>query len=85
MLVPKPKKAFQSPGVHSVGLLRSVMSSLVRFASSNWLTAVAAQPADPRRVGDPAEDPALRLDHRRPTSWNSGKYEPQQSPGTMQR
>ena len=29
--------------------------------------------------------PPWALIIRRPTSWNSGKYEPQQSPATMQR
>src|SRR6266704_44458 len=68
MLWPKPKKAFQSPGTHSFGLVLSVVTamSLSLVASYSNETSRSA-PADRRddvaRLADPAENAALGLDH----------------------
>src|ERR1700755_2557609 len=49
MLVPNPKNAFQSPGVHSAGFFMALLLGQRR--------------EDTAEIGDPAEDAALRLDH----------------------
>ena len=66
MLVPKPKKAFQSPGVHSFGsngfaLLMDPPDQALRCVSP-LLARVSAASAF-LRIRNPAEDAALRLDH----------------------
>src|SRR5262244_870640 len=68
MLVPKPKKAFQSPGVQSLGsnLGVAVAVAVVMDRSpsrTNPRPARLEGGQHSRRVGDPAEDAALRLDH----------------------
>src|ERR1700761_5636420 len=61
MLVPKPKKAFQSPGTQSLGLNVDVID---RLPSSTLAASTLANCLnDGGRAGDPAEDAALRLDH----------------------
>ena len=91
MLVPKPKKAFQSPGVQSFGFrVRRHRESLLRSCSralSHARSELSAERGeDAVRVGDPAEDPALRLDHAQARPRGTpGSTSAQQSPGTMQR
>src|SRR5947209_8764451 len=68
MLVPKPKKAFQSPGVQNFGGCLLVMA--IVMTRSPQLIAHKLQRRRPQRreragrVRHPAEDGALRLDHR---------------------
>src|SRR5882672_5030011 len=70
MLVPKPKKAFQSPGVHKVGLKLVVVALLIdgspimSSVASRRLFARARERGE-RVLGirNPAEDAALGLDH----------------------
>src|SRR5450631_1342364 len=68
MLVPKPKNAFQSPGVHHAGLLVAILFSL--DGCKDYATARTRERRSghrrnhPRRIRYPAEDAALRLDHR---------------------
>src|SRR5262245_26482218 len=57
MLVPKPKKAFQSPGVQSLG----VRSMTVPFSSRRAGAGEGA--GEGGAVADPTEDSALGLDH----------------------
>src|SRR4051812_26574209 len=62
MLVPKPKKAFQSPGTQSLGLAVAFM--VVGCVESFWARgALRHGRKDFCGVRDPAEDAALRLDH----------------------
>src|SRR6185295_13156443 len=56
MLVPKPKKAFQSPGTQSFGLVVVVIAMMPS-------STLADRRDDRGRAGHPAEDAALRLDH----------------------
>src|SRR4051794_39596138 len=89
MLVPKPKKAFQSPGVHMAGLLLVVMSVAplaYAVACETWLMADAGSLKAARMRAELETQPKIppcALIMRSPTSWNSGKYDAQQSPGTM--
>src|SRR5689334_18550663 len=62
MLVPKPKKAFQSPGVQMATLF-----SLVMVLSSR------KRGQDRARVGHPAKDPTLGFDHSQPHLMELGK------------
>src|SRR5260370_22705747 len=70
MLVPKPKKAFQSPGTQKRSL-RAALVAVVCIASSpvvlRFRLAGLARPGQGFNqrlgVGDPAEDAALGLDH----------------------
>src|SRR5580693_3343320 len=61
ILVPKPKKAFQSPGTQSLGL---------KVVSAMSFSPVSRPSTDRRQnvrgAGHPAEDAALRLDHLEP-------------------
>src|SRR3954454_50421 len=75
MLVPKPKNAFQSPGVHSRGLkpptgsagLELVMVGMARSPSHGTDTNSGGECVDHRlRRRHPAEYAALRLDHGEP-------------------
>src|SRR4051812_987592 len=70
MLVPKPKKAFQSPGTQSNGL--PVKDGSEDFEPAVVVMALAPSRSralgrerlqDSRRVGDPSEDSPLGLDH----------------------
>src|SRR5579871_3038637 len=61
MLVPKPKKAFQSPGTQSFGLKVVVTDMLP--SSPLAASTLTNRLDDDGRAGDPAEDAALRLDH----------------------
>src|ERR1700748_2938579 len=67
MLVPKPKKAFQSPGVQRAGAV--IFAGFMTFSSpSGALPRLRdAGPLQSRnhffRAGHPAEDSALGLDH----------------------
>src|ERR1700745_2815094 len=69
ILVPKPKKAFQSPGVHKTGLksdLPAVPVMLVLIVMPPLLLLLKSPVKCLQyrgRVGDPAEDAALGLDH----------------------
>ena len=62
MLVPKPKKAFQSPGVQIFGLIVVVRrcSCCLHPRSAMQLPSAARMRL---RIRDPTEDPALGLDH----------------------
>src|ERR1043165_5940139 len=77
MLVPKPKNAFQSPGVHSLGSVPGgfivvVVVVVVVVVIVVVVVAVSISPSPslrsmkrgqhPRRGRHPAEDPPLRLD-----------------------
>ena len=71
ILVPKPKKAFQSPGVQSDGLKAVVVVSVIHSPTPRALNSWTARWRAPAialstcsRTGDPAEDAALSLDHR---------------------
>ncbi len=77
MLVPNPKKAFQSPGVHQLGVFVVIVVGVI-VASSRAASSRVESVTHPKI-------PPWAVIMRRPTSWNSGKYEPQQSPGTMHR
>src|SRR5580700_8093957 len=71
ILVPNPKNAFQSPGVHNFGSSAGVDVTSAMGSSSSFL--LVARPLesvvvrqclkDPRGVRHPPENPALRLDH----------------------
>src|SRR5262245_55738607 len=69
ILVPKPKNAFQSPGVHSAGLNSVVLISDLPAVPVNVLMVVPLCGRSFQslqycgRVRDPAEDSALGLDH----------------------
>src|SRR6202035_360602 len=73
MLVPKPKKAFQSPGVHKIGrkpvvdVVVVIARSLAGGSGRKWRRAVIACSRDRieqrLRCGNRTENAALRLDH----------------------
>src|SRR5580700_394095 len=66
MLVPKPKKAFQSPGVHNAGLKPAVpvvLVLIVMLLLSDCLGLRCHCLENRGRVADPAEDATLGLDH----------------------
>ena len=86
MLVPKPKKAFQSPGVHSVGLnpvvvliIRSPVRISVALSAAAKAASICFEPVTQPKM------PPCALIIFRPMSWNSGKYDAQQSASTTQR
>ena len=112
MLVPKPKKAFQSPGVQRAGfcfvvivavVVAAVVAAVVRVTSvrsvilDSPFTPTSYRPPVPiiqtyaRAARTRAESvtqpkmPPWALIMRNPTSWNSGKYDAQQSLGTRHR
>src|SRR4051812_14440681 len=75
ILVPNPKKAFQSPGTQSLGLAAAVvvmgLSLVVLSDSSSDAGAdsdLRNRGVDAGRVSHPAEDAPLRLDHLQPGS-----------------
>src|ERR1700736_2395175 len=59
IFVPKPKNAFQSPGVHKTGRRCSIMVITPSCRSGSW----AQNPEQRRGCGNRAEDAALGLDH----------------------
>src|SRR5271165_5453106 len=59
-LVNRPKKPFQSPGTHQRGAAAAV------FITSSSTSGCPECGDNGRRRGDPAEDPALCLDHAQP-------------------
>ena len=64
MFVPKPKKAFQSPGTHTFGLVvMDIFSRLYQPSAARTLAEVETQP----------KIPPWALIIFRPISWNSGK------------
>src|SRR3954468_3434982 len=74
MLVPNPKKAFQSPGVHQAGFVSVAVVWLMSRRSCSLLSELTfgrrgggVRSAHGRdhaaHVRHPAEDPPLRLDH----------------------
>ena len=92
MLVPKPKKAFQSPGVHNAGLKSDFRQSPSWSCSSRCLPLLhcwkSPVPSPSRTAAESLTQPKMppwALIIFRPISWNSGKYEAQQSASTTQR
>ena len=90
MLVPKPKNAFQSPGVQIAGLNSPLLSHVVLIVTPPlrivWKCPVASAVDDiAPELRNPAENAALRLDHPQAHLVEFGKVGAQQSASTMQR
>src|SRR5260370_4431674 len=74
MLVPKPKKAFQSPGTTSFALLSAIIAACTISTPSERDCRRHADPTgrlrdcldQRRRLADPAENATLGLDHPQP-------------------
>src|SRR6267143_6978199 len=88
MLVPKPKKAFQSPGTQIFGLLMAFIGHSSFRIVLWWLLLLVwgKETANAARTVDECETqpkiPPWALIIFNPISWNSGKYDPTQSDGT---
>src|SRR5207342_881291 len=65
MLVPKPKSAFQSPGVQSLGPVVPIVAvfAISLIPCSGRRADALERPGEGVAVADPAEDAALGLDH----------------------
>ena len=76
MLVPKPKNAFQSPGVHRIGLpdIASVSDVLIArpYAIIFDGSELSAVKTSVEELTQPKMPPCALI-MRRPISWNSGK------------
>src|SRR3954447_12530972 len=79
MLVPKPKKAFQSPGVHNAGaklfadLMTSPICCLLTALSCSRDARTRQRREDVLRARHPAQDAALSLDHFQSDFMEFGK------------
>ncbi len=73
MLVPKPKKAFQSPGVHKAGWPReAAVSVMAMLVSPLWSGCQSAAVTASVVVTEPKMPPWAAIIFR-PTAWNSSK------------